>query len=186
LNNKLQGENKTIIKMTGTTDSLKRSPKLQKTQLMKGVLTHFSSVQSCADGIFDASVYILCTDKLFKKSERRFKDFNHKKFSVSFITNLFQERDTSESAELLSSVFKENVSELEHEIINLHTGLSLKTRLNDTNFWNLVPSAQCPILKQMSLKVNAFWFYLLKQIRVFDNENTTVKVQIIINSQKFK
>jgi len=30
----------------------------------------------------------------------------------------------------------------------------LKTRLNDTNFWNLVPSAQCPILKRVPLKVN--------------------------------
>jgi hypothetical protein len=31
---------------------------------MKGVLTHFPGVQSCAHGIFGASVYILCTDKL--------------------------------------------------------------------------------------------------------------------------
>jgi hypothetical protein len=49
--------------------------------------------------------------------------------------------------ELISSVFKENISELELDIINLLTGLSLKTRVNDTNIWNLVPSAQCPILK---------------------------------------
>jgi hypothetical protein len=34
------------------------------------------------------------------------------KFTVSVITNLFQERDVSESAEFISSVFKENVSEL--------------------------------------------------------------------------
>jgi hypothetical protein len=57
-------------------------------------------------------------------------------FTVSFITNPFQERDISESAELTSSVFKENVSELELEIMNLQTDLSLKTRVNDTNFWN--------------------------------------------------
>jgi hypothetical protein len=49
------------------------------------------------------------------------------KFTVSFITNLFQGRDVSESTELISSVFKENVSELELDIINVQTDLSLKT-----------------------------------------------------------
>jgi hypothetical protein len=34
------------------------------------------------------------------------------KFTVSFINNPFLERDISESAELIYSVFKENVSEL--------------------------------------------------------------------------
>jgi hypothetical protein len=77
------------------------------------------------------------------------------KFTAYFITNPFQERDISESAELISSVFKENVSKLEHEIINLQIDLSLKTRVNDTNFWNLVPSAQCPIQKLVSLEVSA-------------------------------
>jgi hypothetical protein len=45
LNNELQGENKTIIKMKGTIDSFKGKLKLWKTQLMKGVLTHFLSVK---------------------------------------------------------------------------------------------------------------------------------------------
>jgi hypothetical protein len=50
-------------------------------------------------------------------------------------------------------MFKENVSGLQLEIIiNLQTDLSLKTRVNDTNFWNLVLAAQCPILKVVSLK----------------------------------
>jgi len=129
--------------MIGTIDSFKGKLKLHKTQLMKGVLTHFPSIQSHADGTFDVSVYILCIDTLLK-------EFECIKFTVSFITNLFQER---ESAELIS-VFKENVSELEFEIINLQTYLSLKTRVNDTNFWTLMPSAQCPILKRVSLKVN--------------------------------
>jgi hypothetical protein len=53
------------------------------------------------------------------------------KFIVSFITIQFQERNVNESAELTSSVFKENVSELELEIVNLKTDLSSKTRLND-------------------------------------------------------
>jgi hypothetical protein len=133
-NTELQGENKTIIKMIGTIDSFKGKLQLWKTQLTKGVLTHFPSVQSRADGTFDASVYIPCIDKLLKEVERIFKDFERMKFTVSFITNQFQERDISESAELISSVFKENVSDLELEIINLQTDLSLKTRVNDTDF----------------------------------------------------
>jgi len=68
---------------------------------MKGVLTHFPSIQSHAADTFDVSVYILCIDGLLKESERRFKDFEHIKFTASFITNLFQERDVSESTELI-------------------------------------------------------------------------------------
>jgi hypothetical protein len=45
------------------------------------------------------------------------------KVTVSFITNLFQERDISENAEIISSVIEENVSELELEVINLQTDL---------------------------------------------------------------
>jgi hypothetical protein len=52
-------------------------------------------------------------------------------------------------------VFKENVSKLELEIFNFQKDLSLKTGVNDTNFWNVVLSAQYPILKRVSLKVNA-------------------------------
>jgi hypothetical protein len=134
LNTELQGENKTIIKMTGTIDSFKGKMQLWKTQLMKGVLTHFPSVQSSADGTFDVSLYILCIDKILKKFERRFKDFERVKFTVSFITNPFQERDIGESDELISSMFNENVSELGLKIINLQTDLLLKTRVNDQTF----------------------------------------------------
>jgi hypothetical protein len=78
------------------------------------------------------------------------------KFTLSFITIPFQERDISDSAVRISSVFKENVSELKLEIINLQTYLSLKTRMNDRHKGlNLVPSAQCPVLKRVSLKVTA-------------------------------
>jgi hypothetical protein len=62
--------------------------------------------KSPTDGTFDASVYILCIDELLREFERRFKDFKRMKFTVSFITDSFQERDISESAELISSVFK--------------------------------------------------------------------------------
>jgi hypothetical protein len=54
--------------------------------------------------------------------------------TVSFFTNPFQERGTSESAELISSTFKKNESEVELEISNYRRYLSLKTRENGTNF----------------------------------------------------
>jgi hypothetical protein len=53
LNTELQGKKKTIIKIISTNDSLKGKLKLWKTQLMKGGLTHFPSVQSHADGTAD-------------------------------------------------------------------------------------------------------------------------------------
>jgi hypothetical protein len=61
--------------MIGTIDSFKGKLKLHKTQLMKGVLTHFPSIQSRTDSTFDNFAYILCIDKLLKEFERKFKDF---------------------------------------------------------------------------------------------------------------
>lgn len=66
LNTELQDENKTNIKMTGTTDSFKGTLQVLEIQLIKGVLTHFPSVQSRAEGPAAAFVYILCIDKLLR------------------------------------------------------------------------------------------------------------------------
>jgi hypothetical protein len=46
-------------------------------------------------------------------------------FTVSFISNPFQEKDTSESAEVFSSVLEENASEREPDITNLQKDLPL-------------------------------------------------------------
>jgi hypothetical protein len=48
--------------MIGSIDSFKEKLQLWKTQLKKGVLTHFPSVQRRTDGTSDASVYSLCID----------------------------------------------------------------------------------------------------------------------------
>jgi hypothetical protein len=61
----------------------------------------------------DASAGILWSDELSKQFRGRSKDSEFIKFTMSFINNPFQERDIHESAELISSVFKENVSEPE-------------------------------------------------------------------------
>jgi hypothetical protein len=50
-------------------------------------------------------------------------------------------------------VLKENVSQAELKTTNLSTDL-LKTRVNNTDFMNVLLSEQYPILKQLSLKVN--------------------------------
>lgn len=78
---------------------------------MKGLLTHFpsASVDIHANGVFEG----------------------YENLQLCLITNPLQERDISDSAAIISSMFKENLS--------------------DMNFWNLVPSAQYPILKRMSL-----------------------------------
>jgi hypothetical protein len=58
------------------------------------------------------------------------------------------------------------VSESKLENINLQTDFSLKTGVKDTEFWNLMSSAQCTILKEVPLK----WMLvsvLLKQMRGF-------------------
>jgi hypothetical protein len=44
LNTELQGENKTIIQLTGTTDSFRGKMKLWKTQIVNIVLTHYPDV----------------------------------------------------------------------------------------------------------------------------------------------
>jgi hypothetical protein len=51
-------------------------------------------------------------------------------------SSYLEERDISESAELISSVLKENVSELKPEITDFQTYLSVNKKVNDTNFWN--------------------------------------------------
>lgn len=58
-------------------------------------------VRSRTDGTLDVYVYILCIDKLIKEFEAIFKDFQLMKFIVSFTTNPFQGRNTSENDELL-------------------------------------------------------------------------------------
>jgi hypothetical protein len=50
-------------------------------------------------------------------------------------------------------VFKENVSQAEFQITDFPSDLSLKTRVNNPEFMNILLSEQYPILKQLSLKV---------------------------------
>jgi hypothetical protein len=64
------------------------------------------------------SVYILCIDKLLEEFERICKEFQRMKFIVSFANNPFQGKNISGKAELISSVLKEHMSELELRIIN--------------------------------------------------------------------
>jgi hypothetical protein len=106
---------------------------------MKGVLICFPTVQSCAgSGNFDGASYILFIDKPLKEFQR-LEDSERTKVAMPFIVNPFQERDVVDSAELVSSMFKENVWEVELEIVCKE--MSKEIRINDTNFWNFVQSA---------------------------------------------
>jgi len=96
--------------MTGMIENFKGKLKSWNMELMKGLQTHFPSarVDIHANGAFE----------------------RYENLQLCLITNQLQERDKSNSAAIISSMFKENLS--------------------DTNFRNLVPSAQYPILKRMS------------------------------------
>jgi hypothetical protein len=78
------------------------------------------------------------------------KDLERPNFTESFTIKPFQRDWYNESDELVSSVSKDNVSELELEVINLERDLSMERRVNKAHFWNLLPSAACPPPKRMS------------------------------------
>jgi hypothetical protein len=86
----IQSGKKTVIKTTDTVDSFNGKLRLCKTSLMKGVVTNFRIIRSCADANSFASVYTVCIDNLLVKLQGRFKDFNFTQFSVPFNTNAFQ------------------------------------------------------------------------------------------------
>jgi hypothetical protein len=69
------------------------------------------------------------------------------------MTNPPQEMVINESAAIISSMIKEIVNKVELDVINLHTDLSLKTRENDIDFWNLLTSAQWLILEQVDCMI---------------------------------
>lgn len=71
------------------------------------------------------------------------------------------------------------MSEPELENINLQTDL-LKTGVTDTIFWDLVPSAQCTILKGVPLRCMPV-SVLLKHVRGLDSKNINAEVKLIIN-----
>ena len=73
LNTELQDENKTIIKVTSTIDSFQRETEIMEDSADE---SHFPNVQSRPDGALDASVYILCIDKLFNEFQRRLEVLN--------------------------------------------------------------------------------------------------------------
>jgi len=54
-------------------------------------------------------------------------------------------------------VLKHHINETENEIVNFQTDLPIKTRKSDAKFLNLVQSAIWPLVKQVSLKVNAYF-----------------------------
>jgi len=95
---------------------------------MKGVLTHLPSVQSHIGHMMCLST--LCVEVMLNEFQIRFKDFESAKFTLSFITNLFEERmDGSENDKIIFSVFKKNVCELDLQTSNFHLDLPLKTRV---------------------------------------------------------
>jgi hypothetical protein len=116
------------VKNIGVIEYFKINPKLRIIQQMKGVLTHLPSVQSHIGHMMCLST--LCVEVMLNEFQIRFKDFESAKFTLSFITNLFEERmDGSENDKIIFSVFKKNVCELDLQTSNFHLDLPLKTRV---------------------------------------------------------
>ena len=123
-----QNKNKTIIKMTGATDSFNKTLNLCNSP--------FQSVQRSAVNASDASLYTLRIDWLLQGSERKCKYFESVNFTVSFINNPFQVRDISErtvpNPRLVCS--RETIMKQNFKLLNVQTDLSSKTRVNSTDF----------------------------------------------------
>jgi hypothetical protein len=115
------------VKIIGVIEYFKINPKFWNIQQMKGVITHFPSVQSHIGHMMCPSA--LCVVVMLNNEfQIRFKDFEPAKFTLSFIINLCEERmDGSENDKFIFSVFKKNVCELDIETSNSHLDLSLKT-----------------------------------------------------------
>ena len=112
----IQNKNKTIIKMTGATDSSKRTMNyeiMQDPGDESYANSPFQSVQIRTVGASDASPYILHIDWLLQGSERKFKYFDSANFNASFINIPLQLRDMSDRAQRTSCVFQGNNNEVE-------------------------------------------------------------------------
>jgi hypothetical protein len=94
------------VKIIGVIEYFKINPKLRNIQQMKGVLIHFPSAQSHIGHMMCLST--LCVVVMLNNEfQIRFKDFEPAKFTVSFITSLFEERmDGSENDKFIFSAFK--------------------------------------------------------------------------------
>jgi hypothetical protein len=156
-NTEFRDENKIIAEMIGATDSLKGKLKLRKNQLKR-----------CANPLPKCLIarrgYIWCVclhsgiycDTLLTEYERRSKNSGRMKFTVSFITDRFER-------EILSRVL--NWCPLRSWKIWASYNLRLlianrlisENKKTDWNFWKLILSVHCPVLKRGLLKVNGFF-----------------------------
>jgi hypothetical protein len=130
--------------MTGTTDSFRGKLKLWRTQIVKVVLTHFPSVQSHANVTYEAAVYILCTDRLFKEFKIGFQELQLMKFTTSFTTS---SRDKHQWECSRKMWVKQNL-----RLLILQQTYHWKQEWMTHTSWTYC-SEQYPILKQLSLKV---------------------------------
>jgi hypothetical protein len=121
----------------------------------KVCLTNFQWVHSSRiDSTFNARVYIICTDRILKDSEKKI-------WRSSFMR-------------------KETASELEPPTIYLQTDLQIP--LQKRAWYRFLEfNAACTVTYFTSVvkREYIFRFYLLMRLRLFNSEDTTVKVQII-------
>ncbi len=152
LNLELQGQMKTLSQMISSVNAFINKLKLWMSQISKGLLQHFPSLQkrlntkkmNCSVHTYTNQLNIILDE--FKK---RFADFSNVLPAATFISNPFCNTDVSDIASQLGLLFSLNVSDLEIEIITLQSDLQLRSKSNHPEFWALVMLEKFPLLKEV-------------------------------------
>ncbi|XP_069502334.1 general transcription factor II-I repeat domain-containing protein 2-like [Ambystoma mexicanum] len=134
LNLELQGQDKTITELIGSFNAFKVKLNLWMTQMEKGILTHFPSLEKLVreSAVYDKDMYAEHLDLIRKDFEKRFSDFTIIEPVATFITNPFMETDVTDTASQIANAFRLSILDLEMEIITLQADLHLKARSSHT------------------------------------------------------
>ena len=152
LNLELQGQMKTLSQMISSVNAFINKLKLWMSQISKGLLQHFPSLQKrlnteklkCSVHTYTDQINLILDE--FKK---RFADFSNVLPAATFIANPFCNSDVSDTASQLGLLFSLNVSDLEIEIITLQSDVQLRSKANHPEFWTLVVVEKFPVLKEV-------------------------------------
>ncbi|XP_069470005.1 general transcription factor II-I repeat domain-containing protein 2B-like [Ambystoma mexicanum] len=152
LNLELQGQDKTITELIGSVNAFKVKLNLWMTQMEKGILTHFPSLEKLVreSAVYEKDMYAEHLDLIRKDFEKRFSDFLIIEPVATFITNPFMETDVTDTASQIANAFRLSIPDLEMEIITLQADLHLKARSSHTEIWAMVQKSKYPLLKQSS------------------------------------
>ena len=159
LNLKLQGKGHNISDMISIVNAFENKLKLWIVHLNRNSLSHFPTLKSMAEkvngGNRDFSSFAKHLETLGSEFGNRFSQFSLLEPVIMFVNNPFASVDVCELGGRVCEIFENcNPEELEMEILNLQTDLSLKSSYPTCgNFWTLVDSKRYPIVRNVALKM---------------------------------